>query len=123
MVEDAGDGDGVHGRLGDAEVSRPAGRTRPAGRIPSARPGKVAVPAVREHDVRIIPLVHCADSRVSISVTARSTDSGASPTVTNAASQLHMCGYSLGAALVIVPRVVAAEQVGSSSRELRRENP
>ena len=52
----------------------------------------------------IIPLAHCADSRVSSSTTARSTLSGASPIATNAASQLHMCGYSNGAAVVITPR-------------------
>src|SRR6476469_11071777 len=52
----------------------------------------------------IIPLVHCADSRVSSSTTARSTLSGASPIDTNAASQLHICGYSSGAAVVITPR-------------------
>ena len=52
----------------------------------------------------IIPFAHCADSSVSSSTTARSTLSGASPTATNAASQLHMCGYSSGAAVVITPR-------------------
>src|ERR1700756_1911057 len=52
----------------------------------------------------IIPFDHCADSRVSSSTTARSTLSGANPTATNAASQLHMCGYSSGAAVVITPR-------------------
>ncbi|SKZ95166.1 Uncharacterised protein [Mycobacteroides abscessus subsp. abscessus] len=40
----------------------------------------------------IMPFDHCAESNVSISMTARSTLSGARPTVTNAASQLHMCG-------------------------------
>ena len=52
----------------------------------------------------IIPLDHCAESRVSSSTIARSTLSEASPTATNAASQLHMCGYSRGAAEVITPR-------------------
>src|SRR3954449_3655090 len=52
----------------------------------------------------IIPLDHCAESSVSSSTTARSTDSGARPMDTNAASQLHMCGYSSGAAVVITPR-------------------
>src|SRR6478735_11084246 len=52
----------------------------------------------------IMPLVHCADSSVSSSTTARSTLSGASPIATYAASQLHMCGYSNGAAVVITPR-------------------
>src|ERR1700757_5062914 len=52
----------------------------------------------------IIPFDHCADSSVSSSTTARSTLSGANPTATNAASQLHMCGYSSGAAEVITPR-------------------
>src|ERR1700739_2216926 len=54
----------------------------------------------------IIPFDHCADSRVSSSTTARSTLSGANPTATNAASQLHMCGYSNGAAVVITPRAL-----------------
>ena len=40
----------------------------------------------------IIPFDHCAESRVSSSTTARSTLSGASPTATKAASQLHMWG-------------------------------
>src|SRR5262245_19665089 len=52
----------------------------------------------------IIPFAHCADSSVSSSTTARSTLSGASPIATNAASQLHMCGYNSGAAVVITPR-------------------
>ncbi len=51
-----------------------------------------------------MPFAHCAESRVSSSTTARSTLSGARPIATNAASQLHMCGYSSGAAVVITPR-------------------
>jgi NADP-dependent 3-hydroxy acid dehydrogenase YdfG len=67
----------------------------------------------------IIPLLHC-ESSVSSSTTARSTLSGARPTATNAASQLHMCGYSSGAAVVIAPEVVAAQQVGGAGRQLGR---
>ncbi|SKT96792.1 Uncharacterised protein [Mycobacteroides abscessus subsp. abscessus] len=69
-----------------------------------AGPGKYPSTPFAKTMCGIIPLAHCAESRVSSSVTARSTLSGASPTATNAASQLHMCGYSLGAALVMVPR-------------------
>ena len=69
-----------------------------------AGPGKYPSTPLANTMCGIIPLVHCADSRVSSSTTARSTLSGANPIATNAASQLHMCGYSNGAAVVITPR-------------------
>ena len=69
-----------------------------------AGPGKYPSTPLANTMCGIIPFAHCADSRVSSSTTARSTLSGASPTATNAASQLHMCGYSSGAAVVITPR-------------------
>src|SRR4051812_11992601 len=75
-----------------AEVAHGAGR----GKYPSTPLAKTMC--------GIIPLDHCAESSVSSSTTARSTDSGARPMDTNAASQLHMCGYSSGAAVVITPR-------------------
>jgi hypothetical protein len=51
----------------------------------------------------IMPLRHCAASRVSSSLAARATLRCASPMEMNAVSQLHMCGYSRGAAVIIVP--------------------
>ena len=69
-----------------------------------AGPGKYPSTPLAKTMCGIIPFFHCADSSVSSSTTARSTLSGASPTETNAASQLHICGYRRGAALVIVPR-------------------
>ncbi len=57
-----------------------------------AGPGKYPSRPLANTMCGIIPLLHCAESNVSISITARSTDNGARPTATNAASQLHMCG-------------------------------
>jgi hypothetical protein len=51
-----------------------------------------------------IPVLHCADSRLRSSVTARGTSMRANPIATNAASQLHWWGYRSGAAEVIFPR-------------------
>ena len=69
-----------------------------------AGPGKYPSTPLAKTMCGIIPLLHCAESRVSSSTTARSTLNGARPIDTNAASQLHMCGYSSGAAVVITPR-------------------
>ena len=75
-----------------------------AGTAHRAGPGKYPSTPLANTMCGIMPLRHCAESRVSSSTTDRSTDSGARPIATNAASQLHMCGYSNGAAVVIVPR-------------------
>ncbi len=69
-----------------------------------AGPGKYPSTPFAKTMCGIMPLAHWAESSVSSSTTARSTLSGANPIATKAASQLHICGYSSGAAVVIVPR-------------------
>jgi hypothetical protein len=55
----------------------------------------------------IIPVAHCPDSRLRSSSSARGTDTVAMPSATKPASQLHMCGYSVGEATVNAPRSLA----------------
>lgn len=88
-----------------------------------AGPGKYPSRPLANTMCGIMPLRHCAESRVSISITARSTDSGARPTVTKAASQLHMCGYSLGAALVMVPRSLPRSRYAARADSCVGVNP
>jgi hypothetical protein len=97
-----------------------------AARSPHAQragPGKYPSTPFANTMCGIIPLPHCADSSVSNSTTARSTLSGASPTATNAASQLHMCGYSRGAALVMVPRSLPRSRYAARAASWVGMNP
>lgn len=105
VIKDALHGNRVHGWLGNSRglISR-----RRIGRqlrgLPARGTREISVDPVREDNVRDHPIGPLRrEQGVQLGDSAFDTQRR-QLTATNAASQLHMCGYSLGAALVMVPR-------------------